>query len=148
MVFKYDNNEEKRKKSYQLFSFLQILFFTLLTSIPINEFITMFGYSVQSSQINSSSVWCFLYIKFWHFEHFVFNLLFRFSLSTHWMHLPDVWLKCSGWWWADTSLLITVIFNTFDWLYLLLIAGKTNFSQGHKSFQCLLVWIRCLAKWF
>ena len=64
MVFKYDNNEEKRKKSYQLFSFLQILFFTLRTSIPINEFITMFGYWVQSSQINSSSVWCFLHIKF------------------------------------------------------------------------------------
>ena len=79
--FKYDNSEEKAKNSYQLFSFLQILFFTLCTSILINESITMFGYSIQSSQINCSSVWCFSHTNFWRFEHFVFNLLFSFSLS-------------------------------------------------------------------
>ena len=110
-----------------------------------NESLTLFGYSIQSSQINCNSVWCFLHINFWHFEHFVFNLLFSFSLSitqdflptiasTHLKRLPNVELKFSVWEWADTLLipmtrlifLITVIFNSFDWLYLLLIVGKTN----------------------
>ena len=111
----------------------------------INGSITMFGSLIQSSQINCSSVWCFLYINFWHFEHFVFNLLFSFSpsalqdilptiASKHLKHLTDVGLKFSGLGWADTSLiprthlilLITAIFNPFHWLYLLLIACKTN----------------------
>ena len=121
-----------------------------------NESITMFGYSIQFSQINDSSVWYFLHVNFWSMD---FNLLFSFSLSplqdclptidsTHLKGLPDVGLKLSGWERVDTSLiprtclflLITVIFNPFDWLHLVLIAGKTN--------SLPLVWYHYLAKWF
>ena len=84
-----------------------------------------------------SSVWSFLHTNFLHFEHFVFNLWFSFSLSalqdllpttasTHLKHLPDVVVKFSGFGRANTFLiprtrlilLITIIFNTFDLLYL------------------------------
>ena len=72
---------KNQKFTSVIFVSSHLVFFTLLISILINESITMFDYSIQSSQMNSSSVWCFLYINFWHFEHFVFNLLFSFSLS-------------------------------------------------------------------
>ena len=123
---------KKQKLHICYFHFFKF-FFMLCTSILINESITMFGYSIQSSQINCNSVWWFLDINFWHFEHFVFNLLLRFSLSgledflqtiasTYLKHLSDVGLKFSGWGRAGTSLiprthlilLITVIFNQFD----------------------------------
>ena len=112
----------------------------------------MFGYSIQSSQTNCSSVWCFLHTYFWHLEHFIFNLLFRFSfsalqdflptiVSTYLKHLPNVGLKFSGWGRANTSLiprtrlilLVTVNLNPFGWLYLLLIAGKTPFLSKVTS---------------
>ena len=63
------------------FSCFQILFFTLCTLILINESIIMFGYSMQSLQINCSFLWSFLHTNFWHFEYFVFNLWSSFSLS-------------------------------------------------------------------
>ena len=108
--------------------------------------------------INCSSVWCFIRKNFWHFEHFVFNLLFSFSFSAlqdflptiaskHLKHLPDVGLKfrlIAGRYLVDSkntlNLLITIIFNPFDSLYFLLIAGKTK--SFLKSFQNLLVWYR------
>ena len=76
-----------RKKQQQrihkefFFSYFQILFFTLCTLILINESITMFGYSMQSSEISCSSLWSFLHTNFWHFEHFVFNFWSSFSFS-------------------------------------------------------------------
>ena len=63
------------------FSCFQILFFTLCTLILINESIIMFGYSMQSLQINCSFLWSLLHTNFWHFEYFVFNLWSSFSLS-------------------------------------------------------------------
>ena len=46
------------------FSCFQILFFTLCTLILINESIIMFGYSMQSLQINCSFLWSFLHKTF------------------------------------------------------------------------------------
>ena len=63
------------------FSCFQILFFTLCTLILINESIIMFGYSMQSLQINCSFLWSFLHTNFRNFEYFVFNLWSSFSLS-------------------------------------------------------------------
>ena len=118
-----------------------MLFFTLFTSIMINESITMFGSSIQFSQIYCSFVSCFLHINIWYFEHIfhqlvvqVLSLCLQTIISTHLKHLSNVGLKFSGWGQVNTSLipgtcltlLIIVILNPFDWLFLLLIAGKTN----------------------
>ena len=50
---------KKQKIQISYFHFFKSCF-TLRTSILINESITMFGYSIQSSQINCSSALCFL----------------------------------------------------------------------------------------
>ena len=92
---------------------------------------------IDAISTQCSSVWSFLHTNFWHFEHFVFNLWLSFSLSaledllptaasTHLKHLPDVVVKLSGFGRANTFLiprirlvlLITIIFNTFNLLYL------------------------------
>ena len=93
-VFEYENSEEKTEKSCQLFSSLQFLLFMLSTLILINEPIKMFGYSIQSLQINWSSVCCFLQIKFWHF-HCTENHIFFF-----WTPWKDGLSKknCAGTW--------------------------------------------------
>ena len=121
-VFKYDNSEEKTKKNYQ------VLFFTLRNSTLINESITLFGYSVQSSQINCSSAWCFLHTNFWHFEHFAGQYLVDSKNTLYFVdcsYLQSTWLAISSF-----------------------IAAKPFPFQSYKLFQNLLVWYRHLAKWF
>ena len=101
---------------------------------------TMFGYSIQSSQIDSSSVWCLFTYKLLAFPTFCFQLivqllLFSFVrfLTNNSFHIFEASTKC----WVEILklgtgrcwyliLLIKVIFNRFDWLYILLNAGKTN----------------------
>ena len=179
-VFKYNNSKKNQKQKIHIcyfhffFSYFQILFFKILTLILINESITMLGYSIQSSEINCSSISSFLHTNVWHFEQFVFNFWFRFSLSalqdflpkaasTHLSHLPDVVLKFSDFGQANTFLipgtrlilLITIIFNPFDLLYLLLENGfcvrvtsttnKYKYIQGSPS-RFYSSWVCCWQK--
>ena len=106
-------------------------------------------------------------MNFWHFDHFVLNLLFSFSLSALWYflptissinlkHLPDVGLNFSGWERANILsiqkmrliLLITVIFNPFDYLYLRFMADKTSFFPRLQVISKFVSLTVCyLAKW-
>ena len=70
----------------------------------------------------------------------------------------NVGQKFSGWGWDDTLLitrtrlilLITVIFNSFDWLYLLLTADKTNSFPVSNILNHFYKFVSSsyLAKWF